>query len=52
MAGAPCLNWQDASQSPNLTAELQRRGYDASEIAALWGGNFLRLLSVAEAAAA
>ena len=50
--GGALHDWQDASQSPNLTAELQRRGYDASEIAALWGGNFLRLLSQAEAAAA
>ena len=50
--GGALLDWQDASQSPNLTAELQRRGYDASEIAALWGGNFLRLLAAAEAAAA
>ena len=50
--GGALLDWQDASQSPNLTAELQRRGYDASEIAALWGGNFLRLLGQAEAAAA
>jgi membrane dipeptidase len=43
--------WHDASESPNITAELVRRGYGASEIAALWGGNFLRLLRVAEAAA-
>ena len=27
---------------------MMRRGYGASEIAALWGGNFLRLLRVAE----
>ncbi|MBO0711512.1 MAG: dipeptidase [Acetobacteraceae bacterium] len=40
--------WNDASESPNLTAELARRGYGADEIAALWGGNFLRVLRAAE----
>ena len=50
--GGALLDWRDASQSANLTVELGRRGYDASEIAALWGGNFLRLLSLAEAHAA
>ena len=50
--GGMLADWRDASESANLTAELVRRGYDESEIAALWGGNFLRLLSAAEAAAA
>jgi membrane dipeptidase len=40
--------WQNASESANLTAELVRRGYDRQEIAALWGGNFLRVLRIAE----
>ena len=44
--------WMDASESPNLTAELVRRGYGAHEIAQLWGGNFLRLLERAERDAA
>jgi membrane dipeptidase len=44
--------WHDASESPNVTAELVRRGYDADAIAAIWGGNFLRLMRKAEAAAA
>ncbi len=48
--GGTLVGWRDASESANLTAELVRRGYDASEIAALWGGNFLRLMSLAEAA--
>ena len=39
---------RDASESGNLTAELVRRGYGAAEVAALWGGNFLRLLRRAE----
>lgn len=49
--GGGFSGWRDASESGNLTAELVRRGYDAAEIAALWGGNFLRLLRAAEAAA-
>lgn len=43
--------WRDAGESRNLTAELVRRGYDAHEIAALWGGNVLRLLRRAESIA-
>lgn len=42
--GGALADWRDASQSANLTAELVRRGYCKSDIAALWGGNFLRLL--------
>ncbi|MBC7799509.1 MAG: membrane dipeptidase [Gemmatimonadaceae bacterium] len=49
--GGGFTGWRDASESGALTAELVRRGYDAAEIAALWGGNFLRLLRVAEDAA-
>ena len=37
--------------APNVTAELLRRGYGAREIALLWGGNFLRVLRLAEARA-
>ena len=32
----------------NVTAELVRRGYGATEIEAMWSGNFLRLLTAAE----
>ncbi len=49
--GGGFSGWRDASESGNLTAELVRRGYDAAEIGALWGGNFLRLLRCAEKAA-
>ncbi len=49
--GGGFSGWRDASESGNLTAELVRRGYSAAEIAALWGGNFLRLLRRAEEAA-
>jgi membrane dipeptidase len=50
--GGAIKGWADASQSPNITAELVRRGYGHAEIAALWGGNFLRVMRAAEAAAA
>ncbi len=49
--GGMIQGWMDASESGNLTAELVRRGYGASEIEAMWGGNFLRLLARAEEAA-
>jgi membrane dipeptidase len=43
--------WRDASESPNITAELLRRGYDRAALSLLWGGNFLRCLRAAEARA-
>jgi membrane dipeptidase len=46
--GGGFLGWRDASESANITAELVRRGYDNAQIAALWGGNFLRVLRIAE----
>ncbi|MFT8931495.1 MAG: dipeptidase [Acetobacter syzygii] len=46
--GGALEDWQDATQGVNITAELMRRGYDQSEIAAFWGENFLRLLEKAE----
>ena len=49
--GGGFSDWPDAARSPNLTAELLKRGYGESEIRALWGGNFLRVLRRAEALA-
>ena len=46
--GGGVVGWRDAGESANVTAELMRRGYDRPAIAALWGGNFLRLLRLAE----
>ena len=46
--GGGFAGWHDASESANITAELVRRGYGRMEIAALWGGNFLRVLRIAE----
>jgi membrane dipeptidase len=50
--GGAITGWRHAGESGNMTAELVRRGYDEGEIAALWGGNFLRLMKKAEEYAA
>jgi membrane dipeptidase len=44
--------WEDASETMNVTRELVRRGYAEEEIAKIWGGNLLRVLSEVEKAAA
>ena len=46
--GGGFSDWHDASQSPNVTLELVRRGYDRGALEKLWGGNFLRVMRVAE----
>jgi membrane dipeptidase len=47
--GGGCFaGWNDASESPNITVELTRRGFGRPELALLWGGNFLRVLRQAE----
>ena len=43
--------WHDVSECPNITAGLLARGYGARELGLLWGGNFLRVLRLAEATA-
>jgi len=50
--GGGFAGWRDAGDSAAMTSELVRRGYDAKAIAALWGGNFLRILRQAEQVAA
>lgn len=50
--GGGVEGWKDASETPNVTAELLRRGYGPREVAMLWGGNFLRAWRAAEAVAA
>jgi membrane dipeptidase len=50
--GGGFTGWRDASECGNVTAALLERGYDAPAIAKLWGGNFLRLLRLAEREAA
>jgi membrane dipeptidase len=44
--------WRDASETPNVTLELVRRGYTADEIGKIWSGNTLRVWSEAEEVAA
>ena len=46
--GGGFAGWKDAADNPNVTTELLRRGYGQAELAALWGGNFLRVLRRAE----
>ena len=50
--GGGFTGWRDASETGNLTAELERRGYGEAELEAMWSGNVLRLLRQAEAAGA
>jgi membrane dipeptidase len=50
--GGAVRGWNDAAETANVTAELRRRGYTAREIGLLWSGNFLRLMRLAERAAA
>jgi membrane dipeptidase len=49
--GGGFSDWHDASQCPNITIELARRGYDRGALEKLWGGNFLRTMRAAEALA-
>lgn len=49
--GGGVRGWDDASETPNVTAELLRRGYSEEDIAKLWGGNVLRVMRGVEAAA-
>lgn len=37
------LNWMDATEAPNITEELLRRGYTEDDIAKIWGRNLLRV---------
>jgi membrane dipeptidase len=46
--GGGFSDWHDAGQSHNVTTELLRRGYDRGALEKLWGGNFLRVMRVAE----
>jgi membrane dipeptidase len=47
--GGGVSDYRNAAQSPHLTQELAKRGYDHERLAKIWGGNFLRLLRQAEA---
>ncbi|MGE0665463.1 MAG: dipeptidase [Sphingomonadales bacterium] len=49
--GGGIAGWEDASETGNVTAELVSRGYSEADIAALWGGNLLRVWRAVEQAA-
>ena len=46
------MYWDDASETPNVTAELLRRKYSEDDIAKLWDGNLLRVWREVETVAA
>jgi membrane dipeptidase len=50
--GSGIEGYDDASASFAVTLGLVRRGYAAEDIKKIWGGNFLRVMRQAEAAAA
>jgi membrane dipeptidase len=41
--GGGITGWADASETPNVTAELVARGYSRDDIAKIWSGNLLRV---------
>jgi membrane dipeptidase len=49
--GGGIEGFNDASESPHVTAELVRRGYSDEDIAKIWGGNLLRVLRENESVA-
>lgn len=44
--------YNDATEAPNVTLELVRRGYSEAQIAQLWSGNLLRVMGEVEKVAA
>jgi membrane dipeptidase len=49
--GGGVVGWENEGESVNVTVELLRHGYGESDIAKLWGGNFLRVWQAAQDAA-
>jgi membrane dipeptidase len=50
--GGGILGWTNAGETPNVTAELVRRGYDPEDIEKIWSGNLLRVWREVESVAA
>ena len=50
--GGGIEGFNDATEAPNVTIELVRRGYTEEQIGKLWGGNLLRVLAEVEKVAA
>ncbi len=40
--------FRNATEAPNVTIELVRRGYTEQQIAKIWGGNLLRVMEAVE----
>jgi membrane dipeptidase len=49
--GGGVTGLDDATDYPRITARLLREGYSRDDLAKLWGGNALRVLGQAQAAA-
>jgi membrane dipeptidase len=49
--GGGLADCTDVADFPKITAELVKRGYSRSDIAKIWGGNFLRVYKAVEKAA-
>ena len=49
--GGGVAGWDDAAETPNVTAGLLERGYSEDELAKLWGLNVLRVMRLARAVA-
>lgn len=47
--GGGIVGWEDASKTPAVTDELERRGYSEEDIAKIWGANLLRVMEAVEA---
>jgi len=49
--GGGIAGWNDATETPNVTAGLIERGYSAEDIGKIWSGNLLRVWREVEAVA-
>lgn len=49
--GGGVRGWDGASDSPNVTHQLFKRGYTEAELKKLWGGNLLRVMRDVQAIA-
>lgn len=45
--GGGVVGWNDVGETANVTRELRRRGYSATDVDKLWGGNLLRVWQAA-----
>lgn len=49
--GGGVEGWDNAAESPAVTAALLERGYSEEDLAKIWGGNLLRVMREAQGAA-